>query len=64
MRAVYLSANQCYGVLLGDSLVSIGPEPRILFPKKSDLRTALKRCGLKLQRDRVVADPNEFRAEI
>jgi hypothetical protein len=48
MRVIYLLANQCYAVLLGDSMISVGHHAQTLFPTKRELRQALKDCGLKI----------------
>ncbi len=52
MRVVYLPGNDCYGVLFGDSLTSVGGQ--YLFQTRKDLRWVLKRLGLKLIGNQIV----------
>lgn len=52
MRVVYLPANNCYGVLFGDSLTSV--DGQYLFRSRKELRWTLKRIGLKLIGNQIV----------
>lgn len=54
MQVVYLPANQCYAVLCGQSVISIGPASQTLFSSKDELRATLKICGLKIGKQGVI----------
>lgn len=60
LRLVWLTANNAYVFVFGDSLVRMGDEA-MFFPTRSSARDAAAAHGLKLDGDKVVADgPNPF----
>ena len=48
MRAVWSPVNLAFLVLFGDAPCGIGPEGRILFGTREELRSVVEACGLRL----------------